>query len=77
MSTKSAAEKLLIKPGTTVWPSHPERLELIGPRPARPSRFAPIPTTAESWCARLTRGRGRRRGDFIAVFHWRWLHSRA
>jgi hypothetical protein len=34
MSTKSAAEKLLIKPGTTVWSSHPERLELIGPLPS-------------------------------------------
>jgi hypothetical protein len=33
MSTKSVAEKLLIKPGTTVWSSHPERLELIGPLP--------------------------------------------
>jgi hypothetical protein len=34
MSTKSAAEKLLIKLGTTVWSSHPERLELIGPLPS-------------------------------------------
>lgn len=28
-------------------------------------------------CARLTPGRARRRGDFIAVFHWRWSRSRA
>lgn len=31
---KSIAEKLLIKPGTTVWPSHPDRLDLVGPLPA-------------------------------------------
>ena len=30
---KSTAEKLLIKPGTTVWLSHPDRLDLIGPLP--------------------------------------------
>ncbi len=34
MSTKSVAEKLLIKPATSVWSSHPERLELIGTLPA-------------------------------------------
>ncbi len=33
MSTKSTAEKLLIKPQTTVWSSHPERMDLIGPLP--------------------------------------------
>jgi len=33
MSTKSVAEKLLIKPNTTVWSSHPSRLDLIGPLP--------------------------------------------
>jgi hypothetical protein len=31
---KSIAEKLLIKPGATVWPSHPDRLDLVGPLPA-------------------------------------------
>ena len=34
MSTKSVAEKLLIKPTTAVWISHPENLELIEPLPA-------------------------------------------
>ena len=33
MSTKSVADKLLIKPNTTVWSSHPARLDLIGPLP--------------------------------------------
>jgi hypothetical protein len=33
MNTKSVAEKLLIKPQTTVWSSHPEHLELIEPLP--------------------------------------------
>jgi len=33
MSTKSIAEKLLIKPATNVWSSDAERLELIGPLP--------------------------------------------
>jgi hypothetical protein len=33
MSTKSIAEKLLIKPGTAVWSSDQGRLELIGPLP--------------------------------------------
>ena len=33
MSTKSVAEKLLIKPNTTVWSSDPSRLELVGPLP--------------------------------------------
>jgi hypothetical protein len=33
MSTRSAAEKLLIKPRTTVWMSHPQRLALIEPLP--------------------------------------------
>jgi hypothetical protein len=34
MSAKSVAEKLLIKPGTTVWSSDPSRLGLIGSLPA-------------------------------------------
>ena len=29
MSTRSVAEKLLIKPNTTVWSSHASRLELV------------------------------------------------
>jgi hypothetical protein len=33
MSTKSLAEKLLIKPNTTLWSSHPSRLNLIQPLP--------------------------------------------
>jgi len=33
MTTKSVAEKLLIKPETTVWSSHPEHLRLIEPLP--------------------------------------------
>jgi hypothetical protein len=33
MSPKSIAEKLLIKPATTVWTSDPEHLELIEPLP--------------------------------------------
>jgi hypothetical protein len=33
MGTKSAAEKLLIKPNTTVWSSHASRLDLIEPLP--------------------------------------------
>jgi hypothetical protein len=33
MSTKSPAEKLLIKPDTTVWSSHPSRLDFIQPLP--------------------------------------------
>ncbi|MDP9363267.1 MAG: hypothetical protein M3Q10_03365 [Chloroflexota bacterium] len=33
MSTKTVADKLLIKPNTTVWASHPERLGLVGPLP--------------------------------------------
>ncbi len=33
MSTKSVAEKLLIKPGTTVWISPASRVELIEPLP--------------------------------------------
>ena len=33
MSTKSPAEKLLIKPDTTVWSSHPSRLDLVQPLP--------------------------------------------
>jgi hypothetical protein len=33
VSTKSVAQKLLIKPNTTIWSSPPERLELVGPLP--------------------------------------------
>jgi hypothetical protein len=33
MSTRSVAEKLLIKPNTTVWSSHASRLELVEPLP--------------------------------------------
>jgi hypothetical protein len=33
VSTKSTAQKLLIKPGAAVWSSHPDRLDLIGPLP--------------------------------------------
>lgn len=33
MSTKSIAEKLLIKPDTTVWSSDLSRLDLVGPLP--------------------------------------------
>ena len=33
MTAKSVAEKLLIKPDTAVWSSHPERLDLIAPLP--------------------------------------------
>ena len=33
MSAKSVAAKLLIKPNTTVWSSHAERIDLIGPLP--------------------------------------------
>ena len=33
MSTKSTAEKLQIKPGTTVWSSHDDRLDLLGALP--------------------------------------------
>jgi hypothetical protein len=31
---KSIAEKLLIKPDAAVWPSHPDRLDLVGSLPA-------------------------------------------
>lgn len=34
MTTKTVADKLLIKPNTTVWTSHRDRLDLIGPLPA-------------------------------------------
>jgi hypothetical protein len=33
MSTKSVAEKLLIKPNTTVWSPDPSRLDLVAPLP--------------------------------------------
>ena len=34
MSTKSIAQKLLIKPDSTLWLSHPDRLDLLGPLPS-------------------------------------------
>jgi hypothetical protein len=34
MSTKSVADKLLIKPNTTVWSSDADHLRLLGPLPA-------------------------------------------
>ena len=48
MSTRSIAEKLLIKPGSTVWSSDPERLGLIGPLPehVRPVQAPEEATTA-------------------------------
>jgi hypothetical protein len=33
MSSKSVADKLLIKPDTTVWSSDPSHLDLVGPLP--------------------------------------------
>ncbi len=33
MSAKSVAEKLLVRSDATVWSSHPDRLDLIGPLP--------------------------------------------
>ncbi len=33
MSTKTVASKLQIKPGTTIWSSHPDRLGLFEPLP--------------------------------------------
>jgi len=33
MADKSPAEKLLIKPGTSVWTSHPKQLALVEPLP--------------------------------------------
>jgi hypothetical protein len=33
MANKSPAEKLLIKPGTSVWTSHPKQLTLVEPLP--------------------------------------------
>jgi len=38
MSTKSVAEKLFLKPGSTVWLSDPSRADLVGPLPAEVSR---------------------------------------
>ncbi|WP_092624806.1 hypothetical protein [Jiangella sp. DSM 45060] len=34
MSTKTVAEKLLVKPGTSVWVSHSDRHDLLDPLPA-------------------------------------------
>jgi hypothetical protein len=33
MSAKTIADKLLIKPGATLWLSHPDRVKLLGPLP--------------------------------------------
>lgn len=33
MSTKTVAQKLLIKPKTSLWLSHPDRVTLLGPLP--------------------------------------------
>lgn len=33
MSVKTVATKLQIKPGTSLWMSHPERVEIVGPLP--------------------------------------------
>ncbi|HMM43933.1 MAG TPA: hypothetical protein PKA95_18715 [Thermomicrobiales bacterium] len=33
MSVKTVAAKLQIKPGTSLWTSHPERIEIVGPLP--------------------------------------------
>ncbi len=33
MSTKTVASKLQIKPGVTIWTSHPDRLNLVDPLP--------------------------------------------
>jgi hypothetical protein len=33
MTTKTVADKLLIKPNTTLWSSHPDRLGLLNPLP--------------------------------------------
>ena len=48
MSTKSVADKLLIKPNTTVWSSDFGRLALVGPLPAGVRRVDPpeVATTA-------------------------------
>jgi hypothetical protein len=48
MSTKTVAEKLLIKPDTTVWSSDPAQLERVGPLPAgvRPVDGPGVATTA-------------------------------
>jgi hypothetical protein len=34
MPAKTVAEKLLVKPNTTLWSSHPDRVALVGPLPA-------------------------------------------
>ena len=34
MTTKTIADKLLIKPNATLWTSHPDRLDLLGTLPA-------------------------------------------
>ncbi|MFH5821489.1 DUF3052 domain-containing protein [Georgenia sp. AZ-5] len=48
MAEKTVAEKMLIKPGTTLWCSDPERQGLLGPLPedVRPVRSMESATTA-------------------------------
>jgi hypothetical protein len=41
---KSVAEKLLIKPNAAVWPSHADRLDLLGPLPAGATRASDMGT---------------------------------
>ncbi len=38
MPTKSVSEKLLIRPNTSVWSSHPSRIDLVEPLPANVQR---------------------------------------
>ena len=45
MGAKSVAEKLLIKPNTTIWSSSATHLDLIGPLPAG-ARFVDTPEQA-------------------------------
>ena len=40
MSTKSVSEKLLIRPNTSLWSSHPSRSQLVDPLPASVQRVA-------------------------------------
>lgn len=50
MAAKSPAEKLLVKPGTTLWLSREDRLALIGPLP---DGAAIVPTLGEATAAVL------------------------
>ncbi len=40
MSTKSVSEKLLIRPNTSLWSSHPSRTGLVEPLPASVQQVA-------------------------------------